>query len=257
MIDYHTHSIYSDGKNTYEEILNQAIHKGLKQVGFSDHWCIYFPKWSVQKKDTKSLIDDITEIKNRNDLPLDVKFGLEVDYIENREQEIKDSIHMFPVDYIIGSVHYVGDWNFDTRDHGYESKDIDRFYQEYFRLIQKAAKSGLFDIMGHVDVVKKFSYFPNYDLRPLYEETARVFSESDIVIELNTSGLDRPCKEFYPSDEFLHYCYLYQVPITLGSDAHQAKEVARYFPEVIQKIKQLGYKQLAAFTNRKREWIKI
>lgn len=257
MIDYHTHSIYSDGKDTYHEILNQSVKKGLTQIGFSDHFCLYYPAWAVQPKDLKALMNDILDIKQNHDLPIDVKFGLEVDYIESQEEEIRAWLEKFPLDYTIGSVHYVDDWNFDTQDSGYQERNIDSFYKNYFRLLQKAARSGLFDIMGHIDVVKKFNYAPGFDLNPLYAETAKVFSESDVVIELNTSGRDRPCKEYYPSDEFLNYCFINQVPITLGSDAHVATDVGRYFPEVIQKLKQLGYKYLVGFSNRNREWIKI
>ncbi len=257
MVDYHSHSIYSDGKNTYNETLNQAIKKNLKEFGFSDHLCIYYPDWAIRKENFPKLISEINEIKNRKNLSLEVKFGLEVDYIEDREEEIQNCLDLFPLDYVIGSVHYVGNWNFDTKANGYQSKDIDQFYAEYYRLIQKAARSGLFDIMGHIDVAKKFNYFPGFDLNPIYEQTAKVFSESDVVIELNTSGKDRPCKEFYPSDRFLQHCYDHNVPVTLGSDAHHVNDVARYFPEVLEKLKLIGYTQLASFTKRERKFLDI
>lgn len=255
MIDYHSHSIYSDGKNTYNETLNQAINKNLKEFGFSDHLCIYYPDWAIKKENFQNLINEIIEIKSRKDLPIEIKFGLEVDYIENREDEIQKCLELFPLDYVIGSVHYVGNWNFDTKSNGYQSKDIDEFYKEYYRLIQKAACSGLFDIMGHIDVVKKFNYFPGFDLDTIYEQTAKVFSESNVVIEFNTSGKDKPCKEFYPSREFLQHCYNHEVPVTLGSDAHRTKDVARHFPEALEKLKLIGYTQLASFTNRERKFL--
>jgi len=255
VIDYHSHSVYSDGKSTYKENLNQAVKKGLKEFGFSDHLCIHYPDWGIRKKDIGNIIHEITEIKNSNQFPINIKFGLEVDYIEDREEETKQMIDLFPLDYVIGSIHYVGEWNFDTKSSDYKSKNIDKFYAEYFRLLKKAAKSGLFDIMGHIDVVKKFNYLPSYNLKEIYKETASVFYESDIVIEVNSSGKDKPCKEFYPSDDFLRICFEKNVPVTLGSDAHHALDIGRYFPEVIQKLKNMGYNKLASFENRKRSFI--
>lgn len=256
MIDYHTHSQYSDGIHTYNDLIQSAIDKGIEEIGFSDHLCLHYPEWAVPEAKFNHLKQDIINIKNKK-TPLRVKFGLEVDYIEGSANEIKRYIERFPVDYIIGSVHYIKSWNFDTNPADYENVDIDWFYREYYRLIQETARSGLFDIIGHIDVPKKFGHYPSFDLQPFYEQTAKVFAESDVVIEINTGGLDKPCGEFYPGNDFLKQCYKYHVPVTLGSDAHSADEIARYFDQAVTLLKQIGYRQIAVFTNRKRSFKKI
>ena len=210
----------------------------------------------MKKEQFTNIITDISRIKNEV-RDVNIKFGLEVDYIEGKESEINDYIEKFPLDYVIGSVHYVNDWNFDTNRGEFKNIDIDQFYKDYFVLIQKAARSGLFDIIGHIDIAKKFNYFPSFDLKPYYEKTARILSKSDVVIELNTSGLDKPCKEFYPGNTFLQICYLQNVPVTLGSDAHFASDIARYFPETILKLKSIGYRKIATFKNRNRSFINL
>ncbi|MCB2196673.1 MAG: histidinol-phosphatase HisJ family protein [Bacteroidetes bacterium] len=256
MIDYHTHSEYSDGIHTYNDLIQSAIGKGIEEIGFSDHLCLHYPEWAVPEAKFDNLKQDIIALKNMKS-PLNIKFGLEVDYIEGKENEVKEYIEKFPVDYIIGSVHYINSWNFDTNPADYKNIDIDSFYRDYYRLIQKAARSELFDIMGHIDVPKKFGHYPSFKLEPFYKQTAKVFAESDVVIEINTGGLDKPCGEFYPGNDFLKECYLQNVPVTLGSDAHSANEVARYFDQAVTLLKQIGYKQIAVFTNRNRSFKKI
>ncbi len=257
MIDYHIHTKLSDGKNTHDEILRVAIESGLKELGFSDHLCLNYPSWALKEADFGTMENKIQALKASNGSPVKVKFGLEVDYLEDREDEISDLLLNFPLDYVIGSVHYLGDWNFDTSSDDYINKDIDQFYIEYFRVIQKAAKSGLFDIMGHIDVAKKFNYYPSYNLNPYFEKTSRIFAEYNVVVELNTSGRDRSCNEFYPSYEFLGHCFKNNVPVTLGSDTHKKADIARYFPEAIALLKKVGYKRLAIFTCRKRNFISL
>lgn len=255
MVDYHIHSLYSDGKSTYLEIISEAQNKGIIELGFSDHLCIHYPEWAVKMDDFDKLIQAFNDIKEIEAGNIKIKFGLEVDYIEDREDEIHKLLNRFPLDYTIGSVHYVGDWNFDTKENDYGKVDIDKFYQNYFRILQKAAKSGLFDIIGHADLVKKFNYYPSFNLNPFYKTTAKIFAESGVAIELNTSGKNKPCREFYPSDKFLEYCFLYNVPVTLGSDAHLAIDVAQYFSEAILKLRTIGYNQLAIFENRQRNFL--
>ncbi|HRW63653.1 MAG TPA: histidinol-phosphatase HisJ family protein [Bacteroidales bacterium] len=257
MIDYHTHSLYSDGKNTYKELLDTAYKKNLSEIGFSDHLCLHYPDWAVKESQLLKLSDDIISLKNNSSSPVKVKFGFEVDYIDGKEDEIRKMLEKFPLDYAIGSVHYINNWNFDTIVDDYHSIDIDKFYNDYFLLIQKAAKSKLFDIIGHADLAKKFAFYPSFNLDAIYEETAKVFAESNAVVELNTSGKDKPCKEFYPSVDFLKQCFNHGVPVTLGSDSHHIPHLARYFNDAIQLLIEVGYTQIVSFTQRKPNYIPL
>lgn len=257
MVDYHIHTLLSDGKSTHEECLQYALKTGLKEIGFSDHVCLKFPEWATQKAHFEKMKNILLEIKQRKDLPISVKFGIEADYFRGQEKAIEKSISLFPVDYVIGSIHYIRDWNFDTHPKDYIHLDIDQFYEEYFQLLQECAASKLFDILGHIDIPKKFGYYPSFNLKTIYEKTAKVFAQSDAVYELNTSGLDRSCKAFYPSDEFIQICFNNNVPVTLGSDAHRANNIGKYFPVAIDRLKSIGYRMIAVFSNRKRDFITI
>ncbi|HAN18637.1 MAG: hypothetical protein A2X13_13585 [Bacteroidetes bacterium GWC2_33_15] len=257
MTDYHIHTILSDGIDTHEACLRMASEYNVSEIGFSDHICLNYPEWAVREEDLTYMKEKVTKIKNTTDLPFKVKFGAEIDYLSDKKDEIQTIIQKLKLDYVIGSVHFINGWNFDTEPFNYETKNIDHLYNEYFRLIQEAAISGLFDIIGHADVIKKFNYKPSFKLDKLYKQTAKIFSKADIAIELNTSGLFKPCNEYYPSTEFLKMCFKEKVPVTLGSDAHQAVDIARNFKKAINLLKVTGYKQIAVFEKRKRTLIPI
>lgn len=255
MIDYHIHTKYSDGKSTHTEYIQKAIEIGLEEIGFSDHYCVNFPKWAIKAHDEKLITNQIDEYKNLRGIR--VKYGYECDYIEGKEQQVKEFIENLPLDYVIGSVHYIKDWNFDTRKDDFIDLDIDQFYLDYFDQLKKAIESGLFDIIGHIDLAKKFNFFPSYNLDELYEGIAKSLKKNNVAFELNTSGMDKDCKEFYPSDKFLNVLCKHQVNVTLGSDSHKKEHLARYFDLAIAKLKKIGFEKIATFSNRKISYIKI
>jgi histidinol-phosphatase (PHP family) len=255
MIDYHIHTNFSDGKNSYKDYIEKAKSLNLREIGFSDHVCLNFPRWSMKLKDIDIANKEIINLKKENDLK--IKYGFECDYLPEKEKEIEIILKKYPVDYVIGSVHYINNWNFDTDKQKFKEIDINQFYINYFNLIKKAAKSGLFDIIGHIDLAKKFNYFPSFSLHTIYIDVAKCLKEYDLTFELNTSGMDKECKEFYPSDEFLQILCDYKIPVTLGSDSHKAENLNRYFNLAIEKLKNIGFNQLALFDKRKRSFIKM
>ena len=257
MVDYHIHTNFSDGKDSYMHYLEVARKKDLAEIGFSDHitlepvdWCVKEIDYPVMRENLKNLCDNFSE-------DVQVRFGLEVDFFNGREEEIKQVISYFPVDYVIGSVHFIDGWNFDSDTSLYGKWTNNELYQKYFKLIQEAAKSGLFDIIGHFDLIKKMQCWPETDQTPLYEETLKIIKEANIVIELNTSGLDHPCNDFFPQREILQMAGKIGIPITLSSDAHQPMQVARHFEKAISLLKEVGYTKITRFRNRQRGEIEI
>lgn len=257
LVDYHMHTTYSDGKDTYPAYLEKARGKDLAEIGFTDHitlvpvdWCVKEIDYPVMKENLKSLCNDFSE-------DVQVRFGIEVDYFPNREEELRQIISYFPVDYVIGSVHFLGNWNFDTDQSYYGKWSNDELYRMYFETVQMAAKSGLFDIIGHFDLIKKFQCWPENDQSHLYAQTLKIIKEANVVLELNTSGLDRPCTEFFPNRKILEMACKIGIPVTLGSDAHRPDQVARHFEEAIDMLKGVGYTKIVRFRNRLRSEITI
>ncbi|HKM93391.1 MAG TPA: histidinol-phosphatase HisJ family protein [Prolixibacteraceae bacterium] len=252
LVDYHMHTTFSDGNDSYLNYLKVARKKDLAEIGFTDHITLRPVDWSVQEIDYPVMRENLKNLCNDFSEDVQVRFGLEVDYFPEMEKEIREIISYFPVDYVIGSIHFIGDWNYDNDRSLYGKWTNDELYQQYFELVQKAAKSGLFDIIGHFDLIKKFQCWPENDQTNLYNETLKILKEADVVLELNTGGYDRPCAEFFPNRKILELALKHGIPVTLGSDAHKPEQVARHFDSAIELLKEIGYTKITRFRNRQR-----
>ena len=169
--DYHMHSKLSDGANTHEEMVLSAIDKGFDEIGFSDHFCIkYTVPWAVGTNGIAKLEDRVTQIKEKFEGRINVLFGIEVDYFPELEKEIGVVLKKFNFDYIIGSIHFLDEWNYDTDKSRNSEFANDYLYQWYFGELQKAVKSGLFDYMAHPDLIKKHRIWPETSMKSLYRE---------------------------------------------------------------------------------------
>lgn len=257
MVDYHMHSILSDGKDSYEEMVRVAISKGLDEIGFSDHVCVKPVDWAISLIDIPVMTEQIMDLKLKYKNQIKIRYGIEMDYFPGSEKELKELIESLPVDYVIGSVHFIGDWNFDTDQSLYGKWPNDQVYGEYFELIQQAAASGLFDIIGHLDIIKKFRIYPESNQSKLFEDTIRTIKKHDLVVELNTGGIDRPCADYTPGPKLLEMCYRHNVPVTLSSDAHNANQIARHFESAVELLTQIGYQEIVGFKNRNRRMIRL
>jgi len=249
--DYHIHTTLSDGQNTHEEMVLEAIAKGFEEIGFSDHFCIKQPcKWAVGIDGIAQLEEKVAEIKEKYSHRINILFGIEVDYFNDMEEEIRSTLQKFRFDYIIGSIHFLDGWNYDMDKSRYAEFSNDFIYEWYFSELQKAAASGLFDYMGHPDLIKKFGIWPDTSKKDLFEETASVFAKSGVAFEINTSGRDRPCAEFFPGTELLTAFCNGGVPVTIGSDSHLKEQIGRYFNDARTILRQVGYTKIARFNNR-------
>jgi histidinol-phosphatase (PHP family) len=169
------------------------------------------------------------------------------------EEKTAALLNAYPYDYILGSVHFIETWGFDDpiQKHIWEGRNIDDVYSEYYSLLRRSAESGLYHIMAHVDLVKKFGHKPSVDLIEEVEKTAAVFNQQNVVIEINTSGLRKPAKEIYPSLWNLEIYRSAGVKITFGSDSHSPKEVGADFETAYALAQKAGYKEYVLFSGGK------
>lgn len=253
--DYHMHTLFSDGKNSHEEMVEAAIEKGFFEIGFTDHFCIKQPcSWAMGEDGLQQMVNKLEELQVKYREQIRILLGVEVDYFPDKEEEIARELEKYPFDYVLGSVHFLDNWNYDSDRSRYSEFSNDYLYRWYFAELQKAASSGLFDTMAHPDLIKKFQVWPESTQNGLFRQTAEVFAKSEVAFEVNTSGIDRPCGEFFPGKEFLTELFKADVPVTLGSDSHKAEQIGRYFNDARTLIKELGYQNLIRY--RKREKIR-
>ncbi len=258
MVDYHLHTprcCHAEG--TPEEYLAQAEYKGLREIGFADHFPLglldYTPRAQVTMKpeELEDYIHQIEALKDSSTRVV-VKTGIEVDYLPGTESKVETLLKEYSFDYVIGSIHFIEDWDFTHPVYAdtYHNRDLNRLYRTYFELVWDLCRSSLFDIVGHIDVIKKFGYRPDDNLEPYWLETARILKETDTCLELNTAGLDAPVNEFYPHKRLLELCCERGVSVTMGSDAHGPLQVGRYFKDAAELLGTIGYKELAVFDKR-------
>ncbi|MCL6634536.1 MAG: histidinol-phosphatase [Peptococcaceae bacterium] len=266
LCDYHLHtSLCGHAEGGMEEYLAAAERAGLTEVGFADHLPQYFlppgerePGLGMSEDELPRYVEKVLRLAAKGG-PVRVKLGIEADYVPGCEETLARLLESYPFDYVLGSVHYVDGWGFDNPDlmDGYAGRDIDGLYRQYFALVQAAARSGLFDIMAHPDLIKKFGFRPGRELTALYEETAQVFAGAGVCVEVNTAGLRVPAGEIYPAPDFLVACRRRGVPVTFGSDAHRPEQVGYRLREALLLAGGAGYERTARFTGRRMELVRL
>ena len=256
--DYHIHTNYSDGEGWPEDYINRAVEIGLSEIGFSDHLTLTDEQqdWSIKLPMLGEYIDRVNQLKEEV-TGTKVRLGLEVDYFPDKEEQINKIISGLPLDYVIGSVHYMGEGTVDLGPEYYEGKDIDRLFELYFKLIAQAASSGLFDFMAHPDLVRIFRYYPSVNAEPMYRFLAGELRKYDVAFEINTNGMNKPLRDFYPDRRYLHIFSEEGVPVCVNSDAHNPARLGQYFDDAYRLITLAGFKEMITFENRKRILKKI
>jgi len=257
-IDLHNHTTrcnHADG--SIEQYIERAIEIGIDIYGFSEHAPMDFDqKYRLSFDDMTLYESEIIDLKNRYEEKIKILLGYEVDYIPNH---IDDRVLSSDVDYLIGSVHFIDRWGFDNPEFigEYKSRDIDTIWIEYFSAVENMAKSGLFDIVGHFDLIKVFKYLPKTDIRLLAINALKAIKKSNMTLEINSAGLRKPIGEIYPSKYLLEEAYSLDIPITLGSDAHSVNQVGYGYDNAISLAKEIGYENANIYQGRDKIITKI
>ncbi len=244
------------------ELAAQAVKLDLREIGFSDHSPMArddFDDWRMKARELDHYVM-MVERARRDHPGLVIKLGLEVDYLPEQEDWIKDLARRHPWDYFIGSVHYLPDsWAIDHPKmiSRWRDRDPMEVWTVYFERLTLAAGSGLFDIIGHADLCKKFCFYPAEDCTPLYTRFLEAAKASGVALELNTAGLRKDCREIYPSSRIVELAANFGVPISFGSDAHAPNEVGMNFEEAVNLARSAGYTHFCRFTRRQKELVRL
>ena len=253
---YHNHSKWSDGEFTIPDFVASARERGVKEFGLSDHFILNPlgnpPDWSLPTEQVHAYVEEILSFRDRDGIS--VLLGLEVDWFEDHGDAIQDGIKDLPLDYIIGGVHFIGAMPVDYRPEDWEGltqHEIDHAHREYWRLVMGLVESGLFNIVAHLDLPKKFGFLPSVDLTPMIHEVLDAVARTGMVLELNTSGWYKPCRDCYPSSDILKAALKRDIPVMLGSDSHHPDHLFRAFGRAAKLLKDIGYTQIAQYVKGK------
>lgn len=261
-IDYHTHHVRcGHASGELEDYVLKGIEIGLTQLGLSDHMPLlhvdpaaYYPGMAMPMEELPKYIEEAFMLREKYKDRIDIRVGLEGDYIEGYEADIERIIQAYPWDYVIGSVHFLGEW--DITDYrqtdGWKQRDAYEVYEQYYDAVGKAVRTGFYDYIGHIDVIKRFGFKPEQSVEHLERQVLEAVKEQDMAIELNASGLRMPVNEMFPSRRMLEYALELGIPLTIGSDAHQPERLGQYLDQAVDLLRDVGFKELATFKGRKR-----
>jgi histidinol-phosphatase (PHP family) len=261
--DYHMHTpLCRHAVGEPVDYAAQAVKLGLSEIGFSDHSPMLrddFDDWRMRLDQLDEYVTKVSEARQQF-TDLRIKLALEVDYIPGHEEWIRQLAARHPWDYFIGSVHYVSDsWDLDNpkKLSHWRERDPLEVWTVYFERLTQAAASGLFEIIGHADLAKKFCFYPKQDCTPLFTTFLAAARKSGTAVELNTAGLRKDCREIYPSRRILQLAHEAGVPITFGSDAHAPEEVGLNLMEAVELARSVGYTQRCTFSHRQRTNVEL
>ncbi|HWX87130.1 MAG TPA: histidinol-phosphatase HisJ family protein [Solirubrobacteraceae bacterium] len=187
----------------------------------------------------------------------DLRLGIEADFIPGAEDRIANLLEARDFDYVVGSIHFLRDHALDTEDYSVWGlgRSPEEIWREYFRTLGEAARSGLFDILAHPDLVKVWGRdkpLPEGDLRRYYELAVEGIAESGIAIEVSTAGLRKSAQEIYPAPAFLAMCLEAGAPVALSSDAHRPEDVGADYDQALELLDDAGVGELCVFERRGR-----
>ena len=250
-VDLHNHTTRCNhAEGSVDEYVEKAILEEIDIFGFSDHAPMnYDTLYRMSFDEMNAYENDIKNAKEKYANKIEILLGYEVDYLPGYMDE---RVLNANVDYLIGSVHFIDKWGFDNPEFigRYEGADIDAIWQEYFNLVESMAKTGLFNIVGHLDLIKVFKFLPKKDIRLIAKNALNAIKKSGMAIEINSAGYRKPIGEAYPSRELLEMAYERDIPITFGSDAHKPEQVGYKKDDIKRVAKSVGYENIVYFKNR-------
>jgi histidinol-phosphatase (PHP family) len=268
LTDYHVHLRPDDLEATPERFFTAAnaeryreaaAERGIAELGVSEHihrfhqalevWT--HPWWRTYAHDDLDAYCDF--VRGQTDLRL----GIEADFIPGREDRLANVLDGRGWDYVIGSVHFVGEQAVDTDDYSIwdNARSAEDVWRRYFAVLAEAASSGLYDVLAHPDLVKVWGGsrpLPDGDLRRFYEIAVEALAESGIAVEVSTAGLRKPVGEIYPAPAFLEMCADAGVPVALSSDAHAPQDIGAAYDQAVELLGRVGIAELCVFERRRR-----
>lgn len=268
LTDYHLHLRPDDLDASADECFTQenferyraaASERGIAELGVSEHVYRFEQALDIWRHPfwVSYATDDLdaycTFVREQTDLRL----GIEADFVPGAEDRTANLLQAREFDYVVGSVHFVREGAVDMDDYSVwdSGRSVEQIWQRYFQTIGEAARSGLFDVLAHPDLVKVWGGerpLPEGDLRRYYELALDGIADSGIAVEVSTAGLRKRVAELYPAPAFLEMCLEAGAPVVLSSDAHRPQDVGADYDRALELLDELGVGELCVFERRQR-----
>ena len=266
--DLHTHTRYSHGADSPQDMYAAAAAAGLAYIGFSEHSPrpeAFTYRHEYRDKLMAHLPDYFREVRALRDTAgaggPRALLAMEMDWLDGEEDFIRKACAAEDFDYLIGSVHFLGHWGFDDDAgdwRGASPEQCETWYAAYFTAWEAMIRSGLFHIAAHPDLIKIYSVnrFRAWLARP--ESRAQVrraltaMRDAGMALEISSAGLRKPCREIYPAPPIMELAAELHIPVTFASDAHSVRDVGRDFDRLADYARRFGYTRQAVFERGRR-----
>jgi histidinol-phosphatase (PHP family) len=270
LTDYHLHLRPDEAGTTSERYFTAAnadryraaaAAAGIGELGVSEHVYRFrqaldlwrHPLWVENGNDD---LDAYCEFVRSTSLRL----GVECDYVPGAEERTAAMLEARDFDYVVGSVHFIGEGDAAVDHDGFDvwedpDASAEAIWGRYFEHFDRCARSGLFDILAHPDLVKVWGHgrpLPEGDLRRFYEPAVEAIVAGGSAVELSTAGLRKPVGELYPARAFAELLAEAGVPFALSSDAHLPEQVGFGYDHAIAFLDEIGVGEIAVFEKRQR-----
>ena len=267
LTDYHVHLRPDEDDSPAERYFTQANvdryreaaeERGIGDLGIAEHvhrfvqsldvWTHpWYRHWAADD------IDEYVDFLRASEL----KVGIETDFLPGREDRLANLLDGRDWDYVVGSIHFLRDLSLDTEDYSIwgAGESPEKVWRRYFETVAESARSGLYDIIGHPDLVKVWGRAaprPDGDLRRYYEPAVEAFAEAGVAVELSTAGWRKPVGEQYPGVPFVAMVVDAGCPIALSSDAHTAEQLGFEYERAVELLERVGVGEIAVFERRQR-----
>lgn len=254
--DLHTHSRFSpDGSASMEAMCRRAIDLGLRQIAFTEHVDYVPADMGYGFFRPAAFLAEIARCRELFGDRLTILAGVEIGELDRFRPQADELLAAYPFDLVIGSLHWVDD-DLVFEPSYFWGRSEESAFREYFAAVEAMCRGGGFDVLGHLDVVKRYGYdvYGRADLSP-FEAAIRPILEAiihrGIALEINTSTCRRPVHQTSPGALVLGwYREMGGERVTFGSDAHRLADLAAGWEQASQMIRAAGFSHLTSFVGR-------
>jgi len=203
------------------------------------------------RADLDRYVDLCLEAK-RQGLP--VVLGMEVDYYRGQMDAVGELLAQYPFDVLLGSVHWIGNWQFDDVDSlaqmaEWETREVDACWDAYTEALEELAATASCDVLAHPDVIKVAGMRPDHP-QEWWDRIAEAAATSKMAAEVSSAGWRKPAAEAYPAPPLLTRFVAKGVPLTTASDAHRLDHVADRAGDLRTMLDEAGVTHLQGYRNR-------
>ncbi|HSI82814.1 MAG TPA: histidinol-phosphatase HisJ family protein [Candidatus Methylacidiphilales bacterium] len=252
--DYHMHPQAHKLQPYSQELLqpwaDRARLRGITDFAITDH----------DRYHEAVDFDQIDIFRDRNP-DLNIRAGIELDNdpkscVQGRAWVDR---HWDRLDFVLGSVHYIGNWPFDHADHTAEfgKRNIDEVYEQYIAELDRMIVLGHVDSMAHLDLIKIFKFFPTVPLVELFTPVLEKIAHAGLAMEISTAGWRKPIGIQYPDEAIVRKALELGIPITIASDAHAYTEMSKDYEKLAEFLKLVGVREIAIFEKHKPTLVSI